>query len=127
MRNVLIDNHTVDVERCSFAMKKLRIKFDYSHGPIWKDKYDASSGEWLTGIAVIDNDKALIVLNEEAGREYSSLYSFDKNGDVSFDTKAFEAKKSSLLSLIRTIVSRINSLNNGSFELSYEESEIFPI
>lgn len=104
-------------------MKKLKIKFDFSRGPIWKDKYDVSTGEWSTGIAVIDNDKELSVLNEEAQKEYSSLYSFDKNGVVSFDTKAFEAKKSSLLSLIRTIVLRINSINDGSFEVIDEITE----
>ena len=55
-------------------MDKLRIIFDFSHGPIWKDKYDIATGEWSTGIEVIDNDKALSILNEEAEKEYSSLY-----------------------------------------------------
>lgn len=106
------------------AMKKLRIKFDFSHGPIWKDKYDIATGEWSTGIAVIDNDKALSVLNDEAEREYSSLYFFDKDGVPGFDLQAFEAKKSSLLSLIQTIILRINSLNDGSFEIIDEVSEM---
>jgi len=57
-------------------MKELRIKFDFSHGPIWKDQYNVVTGEWSTGIDVIDSDKALNVLNEEAEKEYSSLYSF---------------------------------------------------
>ena len=57
-------------------MDKLRIIFDFSHGPIWKDKYDIATGEWSTGIEVIDNDKALSILNDEVEKEYSSLYFF---------------------------------------------------
>lgn len=104
-------------------MKELRIKFDFSHGPIWKDKYDIATGEWSTGIDVVDNDKALSVLNAEAEKEYASLYSFDKNGVLTFDTEAFESKKDSLLSLIQTIVLRINNLNDGSFSIIDEESK----
>ena len=55
-------------------MDKLRIKFDFSHGPIWNDKYDIATGEWSTGIEVIGNDKALSILNDEVEKEYSSLY-----------------------------------------------------
>jgi len=102
-------------------MGELRIKFDFSHGPIWKDKYDITTGKWSTGIDVIDNDKALAILNEEAEKEYSSLYSFDKDGILKFDAQAFESKKESLLSLIQTIILRINSL--GSFNIIDEESK----
>ena len=90
-------------------MDKLRIIFDFSHGPIWKDKYDIATGEWSTGIEVIDNDKALSILNEEAEKEYSSLYIFDNNGALNFDSQAFEIKKRSLLSLIQTIILRVNN------------------
>lgn len=106
-------------------MRELRIKFDFSRGPIWKDRYDMETGTWSTGIDVIDGDKALSVLNDEAEKEYSSLYSFDSDGVLSFDEKAFESKKSVLLSLIQTIVLRINNLNDGSFVVVDEESERF--
>jgi len=105
-------------------MKKLRIKYDFSHGPIWKDKYDINTGTWSTGIDVIDKDTALNVLNNEAEREYSSLYSFNKDGVLIFDKQAFENKKGSLLSLIQTILLRLNSLNDGSFEVVDEESKL---
>ena len=101
-------------------MEKLRIKFDFSHGPIWKDKYDISTGEWTTGIDIIDNDKALSVLNEEAGKEYSSLYFFD-DGILKFDSQSYEAKKRDLLSIVQTIILRINDL--GTFEIKDEVSE----
>lgn len=103
-------------------MEKLRIKFDFSHGPIWKDKYDITTENWSTGIDIVDNDKALSVLNEEAEKEYSSLYFFDEDGVLRFDSQAFEIKKSNLLSLIQTIILRIDSLNDGTFEVLDEES-----
>lgn len=102
-------------------MEKLRIKFDFSHGPIWKDKYDIATGKWTTGIDIIDNDKALSVLNEEAEKEYSSLYSFDNEGVLQFDSKSFEEKKGNLLSLVQTIILRINDL--GTFGIIDEVSE----
>ncbi|SCY69345.1 hypothetical protein SAMN02910292_02529 [Lachnospiraceae bacterium XBB2008] len=53
------------------------------HGPIWKDKLDVNTGKWMTGIDVIDNDRALSILDEEAKREYTSLYIFDDDGCTS--------------------------------------------
>ena len=41
---------------------------------------DLNTGKWSTGISVIDNDMALSVLDEEAEKEYTSLYSFDNDG-----------------------------------------------
>ena len=104
-------------------MEKLRIKFDFSHGPIWKDKYDITTGEWSTGIGIIDNDKALSVLNDEAKKEYSSLYSFDEDGVLNFDSQSFEKKKNNLLSLVQTIILRMNNLNDGTFAIVDEVSE----
>ena len=74
-------------------MNELKIKFDFSHGPIWKDKFDRDTGEFYTGIAIVDNDKALNVLNEEASREYSALYHFDENNRYIFDEEAFETMR----------------------------------
>lgn len=104
-------------------MKELRIKFDFSHGPIWKDKFDVRTGKWSTGIDVIDNDKALAILNEEAEKEYAALYSFDENGLPHFNNKAYEANKHELLSLVQTIVLRVNSLNDGTYKVIDEETE----
>ena len=103
-------------------MKELRIKFDFSHGPIWKDRYDVRTGEWSTGIDVIDNDQTLSELNDKAEKEYTSLYFFDKNGVLQFDAKAFDAKRNTLATLLQAIILRINSLNDGSFNVIDEES-----
>ena len=104
-------------------MKELRIKFDFSHGPIWKNKFDLVTGDWSTGIAAIDNDKILNSLNDQVQKEYTSLYSFDKDGRFVFDEKAFEQKREHLASSIKTIISRANELNDGSFEIVDEETE----
>ena len=104
-------------------MNKLRIKFDFSHGPIWKEKYDFSTKEWSTGIKVVDNDKALNVLNSEAEREYSSLYSFDDDGLPRFDKDLYECKKEELLSLVQTIILRLNEINDGTYTVIDEETK----
>ena len=61
-------------------MKELIIKFDFAHGPIWKDIYDLNTKIWITGIDVIDQDATLNELNDAAEKEYSSLYVFDDCG-----------------------------------------------
>lgn len=103
-------------------MNELKIKFDFSHGPIWKDKFDRDTGEFYTGIAIVDNDKALNVLNEEASREYSALYHFDENNRYIFDEEAFEQKKTDLLSLVNAIISRLNDINDGTYVVIDEET-----
>ena len=83
-------------------MTEIKLKLDYSHGPIWKDKFDVATGQWLTGVDIIDNDKALQVLNDEAEQLYRSLYSFDTNGTACFfDENKFIQIKDQLLSLIQ--------------------------
>ena len=103
-------------------MKNIRIKYDFSHGPIWKDVYDLSTGRWSTGISVIDNDMALSVLNEEAEKEYTSLYSFDNDGVLRFNDNMYKQKKPNLLSLIQTIILRINAINDGTYVVVDEET-----
>ena len=104
-------------------MNELRIKFDFTHGPIWKDKYDRENGEFYTGIPVVDNDKALKVLNEEASREYSSLYHYDEDGRYTFDEETFEQIKTDLLSLVNAIISRLNEINDGTYVVIDEETD----
>lgn len=103
-------------------MKNIRIKYDFSHGPIWKDVLDLNTGKWSTGISVIDNDMALSVLDEKAEKEYTSLYSFDNDGVLHFNDKMYKQKKNNLLSLIQTIILRINALNDGTYVVVDEET-----
>ena len=105
-------------------MDAIKIKLDYSHGPIWKDKFDSKTGQWRTGIKKVDEDKALQVLNDEAESIYTSLYSFDADGvPCSFDTVRFEAVKGELLSMVETILLRLKEINNGDFEIIDEETD----
>lgn len=104
-------------------MKEIKIKLDYSHGPIWKEKFDAATGNWSTGIPVIDNDVTLQALNDEAESIYTSLYTFD-NGRCVFDEESYEAQKPELISLIQAIIARLDELNDGSYytmECEYEK------
>ena len=50
---------------------------------------------------------------------------FDNNGALNFDSQAFETKKRSLLSLIQTIILRVNNLRDGTFEIIDEVTENF--
>lgn len=104
-------------------MKEIKIKLDYSHGPIWKEKFDVITGEWSTGIDIIDNDAELQILNKEAERIYTSLYVIDDNNKCTFQAELFEAQKGVLLSIIQTIIARLNELNNGAYIVIDEETK----
>ena len=104
-------------------MQEIKVKLDYSHGPIWKEKFDVATGEWSTGIDIIDNDAALQLLNSEAERIYTSLYVIDEDNKCIFQSDLFEEKKSVLLSIIQTIIVRLNELNNGTYIVIDEETE----
>ena len=105
-----------------YVMKTIKIQFDYTHGPIWKDHFNPVTGEWSTGIAVIDEDKALQLLDAEASRIYSSFYSFDEKEACTFDQAAYDAHRGELLSLIQTIILRLTILNDGSYCILDEET-----
>lgn len=105
-------------------MKTLKLMMDFGNGPIWKDKYDPDSQQLLTGIEVIDNDYALKVLNEEAQEIMESFYSFNDESGCEFNYDAFDKRKGDLMSLIETIKSRLESINDGSFYV-LDETERF--
>ncbi len=99
-------------------MKEIKVQFDYLHGPLWKDKLDLKTGEWSTGIERIDNDKAIQTLNDEAERMYESLFSFEPGDNgCKFNENNFEQIKGQLLSLVQTIISRLKSINDGSYTI----------
>ena len=98
-------------------MKEIKIQFDYLNGPLWKDKVN-QFGELITGIPCIDNDKAVQTLNDEAERMYDSLYSFDSSNSCVFNNEKFYQIKSQLLSLVQTLIVRLNTLNDGTFKIA---------
>ena len=102
-------------------MKEVKIKLDFSNGPIWQT-YDFNKDEWYTGIDVIDNNKKLMELNNKIQEEYNSLYSFE-NGGCTFDQELFEEKKEYLISSINSIIDILNQINDGSYTVIDEETE----
>ncbi len=104
-------------------MNELKIRFDFMQGPIWKDKFNAETGEFSTGISVVDNDKALETLNKEANQVYTALYHYDTENRFIFDESEFEKQKANLLSLVQTIIMRLNEINDGTYTVIDEETK----
>ncbi len=96
--------------------KEIIIQFDFSHGPLWKDKLDLETGAWTTGIPCIDNDMELQSINDETANMYNSLYSFnDVGGGCQFDETRFGEIKAQLRSLVSAMIERLAEINDGSF------------
>ncbi len=98
-------------------MKIIKLEFDFLVGPIVKEVFSTSKNELVTGIEVIDNDSELGELNEKACSLYSSCYEFDKNDACSFNFELAKTHKNELSNLMNMIVDRLNSINDGSFEI----------
>lgn len=104
-------------------MNRIVIRFDYLHGPIWKDCVNIETGDLSTGVDLVDNDIVLQALDDKAGELYSSLYLFDKEEACSFDNQKYIALKPQFLDLINAIKSRLQQINDGSFDVIDEETE----
>ena len=99
-------------------MKTLKLELDFLMGPIVKDVFSASKNKLITGVEVIDNDLELNELNEKASALYSSFYEFDEDEACRFDSTIAKEHLVELKELITKIKTRLNILNDGSFELS---------
>ena len=102
--------------------KKIKIMLDYMQGPIWIG--DVETGEPLTGIPVVDNDKILPKLNKECCELYSSCYEFDSHNNACFFDSEKELRiKNQLLFLIEQIKKRLSEINDGSFTVEDMETQ----
>ena len=99
-------------------MKTLKLELDFLMGPIVKDVFSASKNKLITGVEVIDNDLELNELNEKASALYSSFYEFDEDEACRFDSTIAKEHLVELKELITKIKTRLNIINDGSFELS---------
>ena len=99
-------------------MKTLKLELDFLIGPIVKDVFSASKNKLVTGVEVIDNDLELNELNEKASALYSSFYEFDEDEACRFNSTIAKEHLVELKELITKIKTRLNILNDGSFELS---------
>ena len=106
---------------------KVKLMFDYLQGPIWTS--DVETGEPLTGIDIIDDDKVLPELNLRCSKLYSECYEFDTdNQPCTFNKELAKKNKKEILELLAKIKARLEEINDGSFyvlDLATKEIEEF--
>ena len=94
--------------------EKVKLMFDYLQGPIWTS--DIKTGEPLTGIDIIDDDKVLPNLNLRCSELYSECYEFDTNNQPCiFNVETAKKNKKEILKLLTKIKERLEKINDGSF------------
>lgn len=107
--------------------EKVKLMFDYLQGPIWTS--DVETGEPLTGIDIIDDDKILPELNLRCSELYSECYEFDiDNQPCTFNKELARKNKTEILELLAKIKARLEEINDGSFyvlDLATKEIEEF--
>lgn len=107
--------------------ENVKLMFDYLQGPIWIS--DVETGEPLTGIDVIDDDKVLPKLNLRCSELYSECYEFDTdNQPCIFNKEIAKKNKKEILELLAKIKARLEEINDGSFyvlDLATNEIEKF--
>ena len=107
--------------------EKIKLMFDYLQGPIWTS--DVETGEPLTGVDIIDDDKILPKLNLRCSELYSECYEFDTdNQPCIFNKETAKKNKKEILELLIKIKARLEEINDGSFyveDLATTEVEEF--
>ena len=94
--------------------EKVKLMFDYLQGPIWTS--DIETGEPLTGIDIIDDDKVLPDLNLRCSELYSECYEFDVNNQPCiFNEETAKKNKKEILELLAKIKDRLDEINDGTF------------
>ncbi len=99
-------------------MKTITLELDFLIGPIVKDVFSVSKNKLVTGVGVIDNSRLINELNDKISSLYSSFYDFDSNDKpCEFNAKAAKEHKEELSILISELLSELNRLNDGTFEI----------
>jgi hypothetical protein len=85
---------------------------EYIHGPLWV----CGKNGIETDCSLIDNDKELQFLNEQAAILFDSFFDFDV-GDKPcvFDNDGYKAAFPKMKELINQIKKRLEEINDGSF------------
>ena len=94
--------------------KQLVLRFDGANGPIYPS--DGATGEPETGIAVVDNDRYLAMLNLECGLNILA-YLGAIDGSANAPSEALLELKNEILDGIRLIKALLDELNDGTFEV----------
>lgn len=99
--------------------KILQLKLDFLHGPVWREYLDVTTGEWYTGIDVVDNDGIIAQLDREIQVIYNSCFQFDVDGQACvFADDELKQNKDLLLKLMKKLNNRLDEINDGSFQVN---------
>lgn len=99
-------------------MKTIKLKLDYSSSPICGEYYSLEKHCIVTKILIIDNDKELQDICKKMQDMYSSYYEFNSHDDACwFNKEQQKADKPKMLELLGKLKSRLNELNDGTFEI----------
>ena len=99
-------------------MKIIKLDLDYLSGPIWGEIYSVELHKSITGIDVIDNDTILQELNNQIQDLYLTYYEFGNNTQTClFNKNRQKQDKEKMLLLLSKLKTRLNEINDGSFEV----------
>lgn len=92
----------------------VKIYNEFFHSPIWVYTDEGIIDE----PKIISDDNILQELCEKASELYSSYYEFDCHGEACWFNKEKEkAEKDTMMEIIKKIISRLNEINDGSFDI----------
>ena len=95
-------------------MNTIRIQLDFLQGPIWTS--DPMTGKPETGIALVDNDEQLRVINYDIQDLFDSYYEFDSHDQPCwFNEEQEKADKEKMLAMLAQLVARLEEINDGSY------------
>ena len=102
-------------------MQTVKLMLDFLQGPIWIS--DVETGKPMTGIAIVDNDEQIRLLNYEIQDLYDSYYEFDTHDHACwFDNERERADKPRMLELLSKLNARLAEINDGSFVVDDRET-----
>ena len=95
-------------------MRKIKLMFEFGHGPIWDS--DPFTGKLMTGIEIVDSNSDLEMWNRKCMDLYDECYEFNSHGKGCYFNETILAKnKEKLLCIFEQIKSRLEELNDNNF------------
>ena len=95
-------------------MRKIKLMFEFGHGPIWDS--DPFTGKLMTGIEIVDSNSDLEMWNRQCIDLYDECYEFNSHGKGCYFNETILAKnKEKLLCILEQIKSRLEELNDNNF------------
>lgn len=103
-------------------MEKIRIKLDFTTGPIWPEYYDEETDTESTGVDVVDKDDELNKISKKISNMFNSYYIIDEKEGVSFNYEQEKKDKKLMLDLLNQLNKRLGEINDGSFTVVDKET-----